>query len=148
LLIQLLRPSLQRGIDVVPVLIKPPMNPICVFLRRRVAPRVEALAVSLYHKCLSLRGVRDLLAWLGDGWVFSHEALRRWFRRAGELMPVRRRRRRAIALDKTMVKVVGAVSWLWSAAEPGNGETGVLPEPPQVPGRHVPVPRKGCGKAS
>jgi len=65
-----------------------------------------------------------LLAELGEGWVFSHEALRRWLRRAGELLPGRRRRRRVIALEETVVKVVGAEDWLWREVDLGNG--GVL----------------------
>jgi len=56
------------------------------------------------------------------GCSFSHEALRRCFRRARGLLPrPRRRRRRAIVLDETVVKVVGAEYWLWNAVDPWNG---------------------------
>jgi len=45
-----------------------------VFPRRRVEPRVKALAVRLYHQGLSLRRVSEVLGELGVGWRFSHEA--------------------------------------------------------------------------
>jgi len=57
--------------------------------RRRVEPRVKALAVRLYHQGLSPRMVRSLLSKQGDGWVFSHrgsEAMvpQGWVAHAGE----------------------------------------------------------------
>ena len=88
-----------------------------MFPRRRVEPLVKALAVRLYHQGLSLRRVCEVLGELGDGWRFSYEALRRWYLKAGMLLPRGRRRRRAIALDETVVKVVGAKNWLWSAVD-------------------------------
>jgi len=39
----------------------------------------------------------------------------------GMLLP-KRRRRRTIALDETVVKVVGARNWLWNAVDLGDGE--------------------------
>jgi len=40
----------------------------------------------------------------------------------GMLLSSGRRRRRAIALDETVVKVVGARNWLWNTIDLGNGE--------------------------
>ena len=57
------------------------------------------------------------------GWRFSYEALRRWYLKAGMLLPRGRRRRCVIALDETVVKVVGAKNWLWNAVDLGDGET-------------------------
>jgi len=45
------------------------------------------LAVRLYHQGLSLRRVSEVLGELGVGWRFSHEALRRWYLKAGLYAP-------------------------------------------------------------
>jgi len=65
----------------------------------------------------------------------SHEAVRQWvLRLEGLMLRVGRRGRRAIALDETVVKVVGAKDWLWSPVDLGNGEVLATPIPLQERG--------------
>jgi len=94
---------------------------------------------------LSLRGVGGVPcgAWVGA----QHKALGRWLHMAGGFLPrPGRRRRQARALDEAVVEVAGARDCLWSAVDPGNGETVASHPSLHRSVVHMPVPGQGLGE--
>jgi len=74
--------------------------------------------------------------------------LRPWYLRAGMLLRRGRRRRRSIALDETVVKVVGVKSFVWSAVDACSEEplATYLSTQRSFVHAHNPLPRKGFGE--
>ncbi|MEM3095802.1 MAG: DDE-type integrase/transposase/recombinase, partial [Nitrososphaerota archaeon] len=94
-----------------------------VFPRLRTPPWVRALGVRLYVGGLSLRRVAGILGELG--FQVSHESVRDWFNRAGEVFSSIARRG-PIAVDETVIRNLVRRAYLWAAREVGTGEVMVV----------------------
>ena len=86
-----------------------------LFQRQRTSPGTIALAVLIYHLGLSYRRASDILRQFEPR---SHEAVRKWYHRFKSLFPViQRKKRRAIAIDETKIKLKGRWYYLWVAID-------------------------------
>ena len=85
-----------------------------IFRRARTDDRIRALGIVLYHLGVSLRDTSLVLERFTPR---SHEAVRQWYERARFLFEARRTRRRALAVDETMVKVKGIWMYVWAAID-------------------------------
>ena len=88
-----------------------------VFERQRTDDETRAMGILLYHLGLSLRDTSLVLERRR-----SHEAVREWYQRASKLFDVVRRRRRAVAVDETKIRVQGRWRYLWAAIDVDNWE--------------------------
>ena len=62
----------------------------------------KALAILIYQAGLSYRKTRRILNLLEN---FSHESVRKWYKRGKELFDVDNRIRRAVVVDETKIKL-------------------------------------------
>jgi putative transposase len=85
-----------------------------VFVRNRKSNRVRALGITMYHMGLSLRDTSTILGYFGGA---SHEAIRNWYGRCKDIFTVKSRKRRAIAIDETKIKIQGKWMFIWAAID-------------------------------
>jgi putative transposase len=85
-----------------------------VFVRNRKSNRVRALGITMYHMGLSLRDTSVILGYFGGA---SHEAIRNWYSRCKSIFVVKPRKRRAIAIDETKIKIQGKWVFIWAAID-------------------------------
>ncbi|MEW5759348.1 MAG: DDE-type integrase/transposase/recombinase [Candidatus Thermoplasmatota archaeon] len=86
-----------------------------IFQRKRTNPGSIALAVLVYHFGLSYRNAQEILKAFEPR---SHEAIRKWYHRLSALFPrVQRKKRRAIAIDETKLKVRDKWFYVWAAID-------------------------------
>lgn len=72
------------------------------------------MGIVLYHLGLSLRDASTVLQTLGEA---SHEAIRKWYLKCKHLFLIRSRKRRAIAVDETKIKIQGKWMYIWAAID-------------------------------
>ncbi len=85
-----------------------------VFRRARKSNRLRALGIVLYHLGLSLRDCSTVLFNFGEA---SHEAIRKWYLKCRHLFHPTSRKRRAIAVDETKIKIQGKWMYVWAAID-------------------------------
>ena len=90
-----------------------------LFVRERKSNRVKALGITLYHMGLSLRDTSMILAYFGGA---SHEAVRDWYGRCKDIFSVKSKKRRAIAIDETKIKIQGKWRFIWAAIDVDSWE--------------------------
>ena len=74
----------------------------------------KALAILIYQAGLSYRKTRRILNLLEN---FSHESVRKWYKRCKELFDIDRKIRRAVAVDETKVKLENNQIYVWNAID-------------------------------
>lgn len=85
-----------------------------VFVRERKSNRVRALGITMYHMGLSLRDTSVILGYFGGA---THEAIRNWYNRCKDIFKVKPKKRRAIAIDETKIKIQGEWMFIWAAID-------------------------------
>ncbi|MGQ9551965.1 MAG: IS6 family transposase, partial [Candidatus Bathycorpusculaceae bacterium] len=86
-----------------------------MFCWNRKPLKAKVLSTVLYYSGLSYRVVAECLRGLA---VFSHEAVRLWFRKLKEAFPKpERKRRRSVAVDETKLKLNGKQLFVWAAVD-------------------------------
>jgi putative transposase len=85
-----------------------------VFRRAGKSNWLRSLGIVLYHLGLSLRDCSTVLFNFGEA---SHEAIRKWYLRCRELFLPKRRKRGAIAVDETKIKIQGKWMYIWAAID-------------------------------
>ena len=85
------------------------------FRRKRKEAELKELAVLLYQMALSYRKVRIAVSGMDN---VSHEAIRQWYKRlAVEFDGLEQKKRRAIAIDETKIKIDNQWYYLWAAID-------------------------------
>ncbi|MCD6130991.1 MAG: IS6 family transposase [Candidatus Hydrothermae bacterium] len=74
----------------------------------------KALAILIYQAGLSYRKTKKILNLLEN---LSHESVRKWYKKCKELFDVKRRVRRAVAVDETKVKIENNQIYIWNAID-------------------------------
>jgi len=91
-----------------------------IFVRERKPNWLRSLGIALLYLGLSCRQTAEVLSFSDR---ISHEAARRWYHRAHELLRAPPRRYRpTVAIDETKIKVEGTWYYLWAAVDITNGE--------------------------
>ena len=71
----------------------------------------KALAILIYQAGLSYRKTKRILNLLEN---FSHESVRKWYKRCKELFDIDRKIRRAVAVDETKIKLENNQIYVWN----------------------------------
>ena len=74
----------------------------------------KALAILIYQAGLSYRKTKKILNLLEN---LSHESVRKWYKKCKGLFDVKRRARRAVAVDETKVKIENNQIYIWNAID-------------------------------
>ncbi|MEM1967326.1 MAG: hypothetical protein QXN23_01725 [Candidatus Caldarchaeum sp.] len=82
-----------------------------LFRFHNYSPIEKAYAVVLYIAGLSLRGLSERYSLIGA----SRESVREWVHRCSSLFNPSRKLGRMVAVNETVVKVDGLISYVWSA---------------------------------
>ncbi len=85
-----------------------------IFRRTRKSNWLRSLGIVLYHLGLSLRDCSTVLFNFGEA---SHEAIRKWYLKCRHLFHPTSRKRRAIAVDETKIKIQGKWMYVWAAID-------------------------------
>jgi len=89
-----------------------------IFRRKRKDWKIKALAILIYFAGLSYRKTSKILR---DFEKFSYEAVRQWYHKCKDLFIVKRKFRRAIAVDETKVKLENREVYVWNAIDVDDG---------------------------
>jgi len=83
-----------------------------IFRWNRKPVDTKALAILIYQTGLSYRKTKKILNILEKS---SHESVRKWYKKCKGLFDVKRRARRAVAVDETKVKIENNQIYIWNA---------------------------------
>ena len=90
------------------------LNDRKIFVRQRKSNKIKALAILIYHAGLSYRKTSAII---GELESFSHEELRKWYKKCAGLFQPEKRTRRIIAVDETKIKKEGQQIYIWNAID-------------------------------
>jgi transposase-like protein len=85
-----------------------------IFVRQRKTNKIKALAILIYHAGLSYRKTSAII---GELERFSHEALRKWYKKCAGLFQPGKQTRHVIAVDETKIKKEGQQIYIWNAID-------------------------------
>ena len=89
-----------------------------IFRRKRKNWKIKTLAILIYFAGLSYRKTSKILR---DFESFSYEAVRQWYHKCKDLFIVKKKWRRAIAIDETKVKLENKQIYVWNAIDIDEG---------------------------
>ena len=90
------------------------LNEKRIFRWNRKSLLTKSLAILIYQAGLSYRKTRRVLNLIEE---FSHESVGKWYTKCKELFDVKRRWRRAVAVDETKVKLENSQIYIWNAID-------------------------------
>lgn len=85
-----------------------------IFLRQRKKHETKVMAILIYHAGLSYRKTSQII---GNLESFSHESLRKWYKKCIAFFCPQRKKRPVIAVDETKVKWEGRQIYIWNAID-------------------------------
>ena len=85
-----------------------------IFRWNRKSMDTKALAILIYQAGLSYRKTMRILNLLEN---FSHESVRKWYKRCKELFDIDSKTRRAVAVDETKIKLENNQIYVWNAVD-------------------------------
>jgi transposase-like protein len=85
-----------------------------IFVRQRKSHKTKVIALLVYHAGLSYRKTSAII---GNLESFSHEALRKWYKKCVVFFCPQRKQRPVIAVDETKVKWEGRQIYIWNTID-------------------------------